>query len=728
VVDRDSDRVDIGGSLRFAPVLYRFLTEEALPGTGVDEGEFWQGFVRLVAEFSPRNAELLAERRRLQSAIDGWHAEHHWEPKSYRRFLEEIGYLVSPGPPFVITTSGVDREIAEVSGPQLVVPVMNARFALNAANARWGSLYDALYGTDGLGSRPPIGSYDPERGAAVIAWCRSFLDETVPLEQGSHSEVTRYRTADGKLVADGPEGKVGLADPSAFVGHRGSAESPTSVFLRQHGLHIELVIDDQHPVGRDDRAGVADVVLESAVTTIMDCEDSVAAVDAADKVAVYRNWLGLMTGDLIAEVDKGEGTFTRRLHEDRTFSGPDGSEQVLRGRSLMLVRNVGIHMMTDAVIDAAGDPIPEGLLDAMVTVLCAIHDLRRGSAARNSRHGSIYVVKPKLHGPDEVVFVDAVFGFVESVLGLPEATVKLGLMDEERRTTVNLAECIRAAKTRIAFINTGFLDRTGDEIHTSMRVGPMVRKAAMRRARWYQAYEDNNVEVGLACGLRGRAQIGKGMWTAADLMADMLREKIAHPQAGANCAWVPSPTAATLHAVHYHRVNVAERQAAFVGASRATVSDLLALPIDPDRPWDEEEIREELENNAQGILGYAVRWIDQGVGCSKVPDVHDVAQMEDRATCRISSQHIANWLYHGVVDHYTVLATLRRMAEVVDRQNADDPAYQPMAPGYDGQAFFGACDLVFTGVEQPSGYTEPVLHARRRERKALDGQSGKKVR
>jgi len=715
-----SDRVDIEGGYRLAPVLHRFLVEEALPGTDVSNEAFWGGFAGLLDEFAPRNAELLAERSRLQSAIDRWHAIHPWEPESYRRYLEEIEYIVPFDGPFAIGTAGVDPEIAEVSAPQLVVPVMNGRYALNAANARWGSLYDALYGTDAMGSRPPEGPYDSERGAAVIAWCRTFLDEVVPLAGGSHADVTRYRVARGTLVADCADGPVGLVDPLAFVGYEGPTDSPSSVLFRHHRLHIELVVDDEHPVGRGDRAGVADVVLESALTTIMDCEDSVAAVDAGDKVAVYRNWLGLMKGDLTAEIDKGEGTFTRRLNDDRAFTGPDGAPYVVRGRALMLVRNVGIHMMTDAVLDPQGSPVPEGLLDAMVTVLCAVHDQRRGTAARNSRYGSVYVVKPKLHGPHEVAFMDGVFGWVESALGLPTATVKIGLMDEERRTTVNLAECIRRAAARIAFINTGFLDRTGDEIHTWMQAGPMVRKATMRRARWYRAYEDNNVEVGLSCGLRGRAQIGKGMWTAADLMADMLMEKIAHPEAGANCAWVPSPTAATLHAVHYHRVDVAERQAAIAERIRTGVDDLLTPPIEPGRPWSDVEIRQELENNAQGILGYAVRWIDQGIGCSKVPDIHDIAQMEDRATCRISSQHIANWLHHGVVDADTVLATFRRMAEVVDRQNSGDTTYRPMAPRYDGPAFLGACDLVFSGVEQAAGYTEPVLHGRRLERKALD--------
>lgn len=722
-----SDRVNIGRGFALQPILHCFLREEALPETGVEEDAFWDGLARLLAEFSPRNAELLAERDRLQAAIDRWHLEHPEqspEPPAYRAFLEEIGYVVPPTGSFGITTSDVDPEIADMSGPQLVVPVTNGRYAVNAANARWGSLYDALYGTDALGSPAPAGPYDTERGATVIAWCRSFLDKILPLERGSHAEVTEYRIADGALVAERGAGLVGLVDPSALVGYQGKADHPSALFLRHHGLHVELVIDWEHPVGRDDLAGVADVLLEAAVTTIVDFEDSVACVDATDKVAAYRNWLGLMKGDLTAEVDKGEGTFTRRLNEDQRIALPDGAQGVLTGRSLMLVRNVGIHMMTDAVVDAAGRPIPEGLLDAMVTVLCALHDLERGERAWNSRHGSIYVVKPKLHGPAEVAYVNDTFSRVESLLGLPANTVKIGLMDEERRTTVNLAECIRAARTRIAFINTGFLDRTGDEIHTSMLAGPMVRKADMRKERWFQSYEDHNVDVGLACGLQGKAQIGKGMWTAADRMGDMLEQKIAHPQAGASCAWVPSPTAATLHATHYHLVNVAERQAALAGQNRATIDDLIMLPLAINCPWSDVEIRQELENNAQGILGYAVRWIDQGVGCSKVPDIHDVAQMEDRATCRISSQHLANWLYHGVVDKDTVLDTLKRMAVVVDRQNAGDPAYRPMAPAYDGPAFRAACDLIFTGIEQPAGYTEPVLHARRQERKALDANDG----
>ena len=713
--------VDVEG-LRIDAALHRFVVDEALPGSRTDAGSFWLGLASLVERFAARNAALLDERARLQAQIDRWHQDHPFEEASYKAFLQEIGYLVTPGPRFDIMTTGVDPEIAEIAGPQLVVPVMNARYALNAANARWGSLYDALYGTDALGSPPLPGPYDPGRGAVVIAWVRSFLDEVVPLAGGSHTKVLRYSVLDGNLVADLPEGPAQLADPSSFAGHLGEAAAPSSILLRHHGLHIELVIDTGHPVGRDDQAGVADVVIESAVTSIMDCEDSVAAVDAADKVAVYRNWLGLMKGDLSAQVTKGGRAITRRLAEDRKIVSPDGTTATLPGRALMLVRNVGLLMTTNAVLDREGREVPEGLLDALVTVLAAKHDLVHGTDAINSRCGSVYVVKPKMHGADEVAFTDEVFAFVETILDLPPLTVKIGLMDEERRTTLNLTECIRAAAGRIAFINTGFLDRTGDEIHTSMQAGPMVRKAEMRSQRWLQAYEDNNVDVGLACGLKGRAQIGKGMWAAPDLMADMLREKIGHPRAGANCAWVPSPTAATLHATHYHRVNVAEQQARLAGQTRTTVEDLLSIPVSADPSWSDDEIRQELENNAQGILGYAVRWVDQGVGCSKVPDIHDVALMEDRATCRISSQHIANWLHHGIVDRDQVLTTLRRMAAVVDAQNTDDPAYLPMAPAFDGAAFEAACDLVLTGVEQPSGYTEPVLHARRLERKAqIDG-------
>jgi malate synthase len=712
-----SGYVDVGG-LQVERTLERFLAEEALPGSATDERSFWRGFVSLVDEFAPRNAVLLAERARLQAEIDQWHQLHTFDPSTYRGFLDTIGYLAPSGPSFQITTEGVDLEMAEVAGPQLVVPVMNERYALNAANARWGSLYDALYGTDALGSSPPRGPYDHQRGAEVVAWVRAFLDDVVPLERGSHADVRGYAVVEGRLVAEHPDGPVGLADPSLFAGHQLREAGASSLFLRHHGLHIELVSDPQNPVGRDDKAGIADVVIEAAVTTIMDCEDSVAAVDAADKVAVYRNWLGLMKGDLSTRVTKDGRTLTRRLAEDKEVVGPDGNPVVLRGRALMLVRNVGHLMTTSAVLDRDGNQVPETLVDGIVTVLAAKHDLMRASGALNSRHGSVYVVKPKMHGPDEVAFANEMFAFIEELLGLAPLTVKIGLMDEERRTTLNLAECIRAASGRIAFINTGFLDRTGDEIHTSTYAGAMVRKADMRTQRWLKAYEDNNVDVGLACGLKGRAQIGKGMWTAPDLMADMLREKINHPRAGANCAWVPSPTAATLHATHYHRVDVAEQQERLGGKARTTIDDLLAVPTSSDRAWSNAEIREELENNAQGILGYVVRWVNQGVGCSKVPDIHDVALMEDRATCRVSSQHVANWLYHGVVSRDEVLAVLQRMATVVDHQNAGDPDYTPMSPDFDGPAFQGVCELVLTGLEQPSGYTEPVLYAHRREVKA----------
>jgi malate synthase len=707
--------------------LYRFVGDEALPGSGVEAGTFWRGFAELIRRHAGRNRELLARRTELQAAIDGWHEAHHGQPHdpaAYRLFLEQIGYLQPVGPDFEIDTEGVDPEIATIAGPQLVVPVTNARYALNAANARWGSLYDALYGTDALGDLPSPGPYDPVRGARVVAWARDFLDQVVPLEEGSHARAAAYTIVGRELEVALEDGTAGhLREPAWLVGYRGQPSSPSSVLLRHHGLHIELVIDRSRQVGAADGAGIADVIIESAVTTIVDFEDSVATVDAADKVEAYRNWLGLMKGDLATSVTKGDRTFTRRLADERSFTAVDGTATALPGRALLLVRNVGHLMTTDAVLDPDGNETPEGFLDAMVTVLAALHDLRRQPGPVNSPQGSVYVVKPKMHGPDEVAFADQIFAHVEDVLGLLEGTVKIGLMDEERRTSLNLKECIRAARSRIAFINTGFLDRTGDEIHTSKEAGVVVRKAEMRAERWFGAYEDHNVEVGLACGLRGRAQIGKGMWAAPDRMAQMLAEKIGHPRAGASCAWVPSPTAATLHATHYHRVDVASVQEGLVGRQQGSLDDMLTVPLTDGATLRPEEIRDELDNNAQGILGYLVRWIDQGIGCSKVPDINDVALMEDRATCRISSQHIANWLHHDVVDTDTVVATMKRMAAVVDRQNAGDPGYTPMAPDFDGLAFAAACELVLEGIEQPSGYTEPILHAARRQRKRGDART-----
>lgn len=698
--------------------LAAFVEQRALPGTGVDAARFWSGFASLIKDLAPKNRALLAKREALQAKIDAWHVAHRDRPHdhyAYRGFLEEIGYLLNEGPDFKIDTANVDPEIATVPGPQLVVPITNARYALNAANARWGSLYDCLYGTDAMGSLPPAGGYERGRGARVVTRVRVFLDEAFPIDGASHGDVRRYYVKDGALLID----DLPLLNPEKFVGYRGNPRAPDSVLLCNNGLHVELVFDRAHFIGSRDQACLADVVLESAMSAIMDCEDSVACVDAEDKVQAYGNWLGLMKGDLTERFEKAGKTLTRRLNPDCEFLSPEGRPITVKGRALLWVRNVG-HLMTNpAILDEQGQEVPEGLMDAMITVLIGMHDLRKTEGARNSMHGSIYVVKPKMHGPEEVAFADEIFGRVEQILGLPPHTVKLGVMDEERRTTVNLKECIRAAQHRIAFINTGFLDRTGDEIHTSMEAGPFSRKDFIKRKGWITAYENQNVDIGLECGLSGKAQIGKGMWAMPDLMAAMLEQKIDHPKAGANCAWVPSPTAATLHALHYHKINVfAVQKRLAAGGRRAYVDAILEIPLATFRKWSEAQIMREVENNAQGILGYVVRWIDHGVGCSKVPDINDVGLMEDRATCRISAQHIANWLHHGVVSAQDVMAALRKMAAVVDRQNAQDPTYRPMAPGFDGIAFQAACDLVFKGRTQPSGYTEPLLHAYRLKAKA----------
>ena len=717
------DRIEHSG-LHIAKPIYDLVNEQICPGTGIDPDQFWSKFAALISHFAPINRKLLEKRENLQAQIDSWHHQHrgNFNFADYKAFLQSIGYLVPDGADFSVTPTNVDPEIAQQAGPQLVVPIMNARFALNAVNARWGSLYDALYGNDVIseqGGAEKVGAYNPLRGQKVIDYGRDFLDNAVPLTSGSHHGATAYQVLNQQLAVSLEDGTVAqLADPEQFVGYLGSTERPASILLKNNNLHIEIQVDSSHQVGATDRAGVKDIVLEAALTTIMDCEDSVAAVDAEDKALAYSNWLGLNKGTLEETVTRGDKSFVRSMNPDRDYLAADGSKLTLNGRSLMFVRNVG-HLMTNpAILDAQGNEVPEGIMDGVITSLISLHDFKRLGRLSNSAAGSSYIVKPKMHGPEEVAFTNQLFDAIEDALGLERHTIKVGIMDEERRTSVNLKECIRAAKGRVVFINTGFLDRTGDEIHTSMHAGPFALKADLKAMPWISAYEDRNVDMGLACGLKGKAQIGKGMWAIPDNMADMMRIKIGHPKSGANTAWVPSPTAATLHAMHYHQVNVASVQEQIASRTQASVDDILTIPLLGDRQLSAEEIQLELDNNAQGMLGYVVRWVEQGVGCSKVPDINNVGLMEDRATLRISSQHIANWLHHGICSSEQVMETLKRMAAVVDGQNAGDPDYIAMGPDFDQSlAFKAACDLVFKGDKQPSGYTEPLLHAYRQQAK-----------
>ena len=718
-----SERIEKYG-LNIDAKLVNFIESEAIPGTGVDVQKFWQGFAEIIEKLGPINKSLLEKREDIQSKIDQWHITHRGQEvdvEKYKSFLLDIDYLLPEGEDFKIDTSNVDLEIAKLCGPQLVVPIMNARYALNAANARWGSLYDAFYGTDAMGDLPPEGSYSNERGDKVISNAKAHLDKVVPLNLCKWHEISKISILEGQLLLSANGQEVALINKNQFVGHIQNNNSLNEIIFVQNGLHVRIIINPDHVIGKIDRANISDIILEAALTTIMDCEDSVAAVDGEDKVVAYKNWLGLMKGDLTEDIEKAGKNITRRLNSDIEYINTEGTKAILKGRSLMLNRNVG-HLMTNpSVLDSSGNEVGEGLIDAMCTIMIAMHDLSKSSGIRNSLKGSVYIVKPKMHGPEEVAFTDEIFSSVENILGLPSNTVKIGIMDEERRTSTNLKECIRSAKSRVAFINTGFLDRTGDEIHTSMEAGPFLRKGDMKSTEWIKSYEERNVDIGLNCGLQGRAQIGKGMWAMPDLMKDMLEQKIGHPKAGANCAWVPSPTAATLHAMHYHMVDVFDVQNEIIeGGSRGTLDELLKIPVADGHNWSQEDIEQEIENNAQGILGYVVRWVDQGVGCSKVPDIHDIGLMEDRATCRISSQALSNWLHHKIVSEEQVMVSMKKMAAVVDDQNKNDGNYISMSPTFDTIAFKAACDLVFKGRVQPSGYTEPVLHSRRIELKNKD--------